>query len=108
MAENVVAEVRKLLQDLIAPDIKALTYRMDGLQKQLELSEKSIQAQLDAMNAQLIAFRSEQNAFRSEMSAFRAEMRSEFQAQRTLVQNEVLRETSPIRERLASLEASHA
>ena len=91
MAENIIAEIRKLLQDIVAPDLKALTIKVDGIQKQLELSEKSMSAQLDA--------------FRAEMAAFRAEMRSEFQAQRTLLQNEVLRETSPIRERIASLEA---
>ncbi len=71
--------------------MKALLVKMDGLQKQVELSQKSVEAQLDA--------------FRAEMAAFRAEMRSEFQGQRNLLQNEVLRETSPIRERLATLEA---
>ncbi len=94
MADNIIAEMRQLLQDMIAPDLKALTYKVDGLQKQMELSEKSMMAQLDA--------------FRAEMGAFRAEMRSEFQAQRNLLQNEVLRETSPIRERVASLEARRA
>jgi hypothetical protein len=64
----------------------------------MELSQKAIEAQLEA-------FRIEQSAFRSEMNAFRAEMRAEFQAQRNLLQNEVFRETSPIRERLATLEA---
>jgi hypothetical protein len=91
MAEKLIAEIRQLLQDIVAPDLKALTIKLDGVQKQLEFSERSMNAQLDA--------------FRAEMAAFRAEMRSEFQAQRNLLQNEVLRETSPIRERVASLEA---
>ena len=94
MADNVIAELRQLLQDVIAPDLKSLGAKMDGLQKQVELSEKSVNAQIEA--------------FRAELNAFRAEMRSEFQAQRTLLQNEVLRETSPIRERIASLEARRA
>jgi hypothetical protein len=94
MAENLIAEIRQLLQDIVAPDLKALTTKVDGVQKQLELSEKSMSAQLEA--------------FRAEMAAFRAEMRSEFQAQRNLLQNEVLRETTPIRERVASLEARRA
>lgn len=94
MAENVIAELRQVLQDVIAPDLKSLGVKMDGLQKQVELSEKSVNAQIEA--------------FRAELNAFRAEMRSEFQAQRTLLQNEVLRETSPIRERIASLESRRA
>ena len=73
MADNVIAEMRQLLQDIVAPDLKALTMKADGIQKQLELTEKSMTAQLDA-------FRKEQEAFRAEMGAFRAEMRSEFQA----------------------------
>jgi hypothetical protein len=91
MAETLIAEIRQLLQDIVAPDLKALAIKVDGIQKQLEFSERSMNAQLDA--------------FRAEMAAFRAEMRSEFQAQRNLLQNEVFRETSPIRERVASLEA---
>jgi hypothetical protein len=64
MAENLIAEIRQLLQDVIAPDLEALTIKLDGVQKQLEFSERSMNAQLDA--------------FRAEMAAFRAEMRSEF------------------------------
>ena len=94
MGDNIISELRQLLQDIVAPDLKAIAIKVDGVQKQLELSERSMSAQLDA--------------FRAEMAAFRAEMRSEFQAQRNLLQNEVLRETSPIRERIASLEARRA
>jgi len=94
MAENIIAELRQLLQDVVAPDLKSLGVKMDGLQKQMELSQKATEAQLEA--------------FRAELNAFRAEMRSEFQSQRTLLQNEVLRETSPIRERIASLESRRA
>ena len=108
MPDNIIAEMRQLLQDLIAPDLKALAYKVDGLQKQLELTEKSMVAQLEAFRAENVAFRAEIGAFRTEMGAFRAEMRSEFQAQRNPLQNEVLRETTPIRERIASLEAQRA
>jgi deoxyribodipyrimidine photolyase len=101
MGENILSELRHILQDVIAPDLKSLAIKMDGLQRQMELSQKATEAQLEA-------FRTEQTAFRSEMNAFRAEMRAEFQAQRNMLQNEVLRETSPIRERLASLEAHSA
>jgi len=108
MAENIVSELRQLLQDVIAPDLKSISMKVDGLQRQVELSQKATEAQLEAFRSELSAFRGEQAAFRSEMNAFRAEMRAEFQGQRNLLQNEVLRETSPIRERLASLEAQDA
>src|ERR1700691_5268677 len=101
MAENILSEIRQLLQDVIAPDLKALAVRVEGNQRHTELA-------LKAMEAQLEAFRAELAAFRTEMNAFRAEMRAEFQAQRNLLQNEVLRETAPIRERLATLEAHEA
>jgi serine phosphatase RsbU (regulator of sigma subunit) len=100
-AENIIAEIRHILQDILVPDFKALTVRVEGMQKQAELSEKSMGAQFDAMRAEMAAFR-------AELGAFRAEIRSEFQAQRSLLQNEVLRETGPIRERLATLEARGA
>ncbi len=94
MADNIIAELRQLLQDVIALDLKSLGVKMDGLQKQVELSEKSVNAQIEV--------------FRAELNAFRAEMRSEFQSRRFLLQNEVLRETSPIREGVASLESRRA
>ena len=105
MAENVIAEIRHILQDILVPDFKALTVRVDGGQKYTELSIKALEAKIEAGQAEIAAFRAEFSAFRAEMGAFRAEMRSEFQAQRNLLQNEVLRETGPIRERLATLEA---
>jgi hypothetical protein len=108
MAENVIAEVRRILQDIVAPDLKALVVRVDGGQKYTELSIKALEARIEAGQAEIAAFRAEFSAFRAEMGAFRAEMRSEFQAQRNLLQNEVLRETGPIRERLATLEARSA
>jgi hypothetical protein len=101
MAENILSEIRQLLQDVIAPDLKALAVRVEGNQRHTELA-------LKAMEVQLEAFRAELSAFRAEMNAFRAEMRAEFQAQRNLLQSEVLRETTPIRERLATLEAHEA
>jgi hypothetical protein len=101
MADNILSEIRQILQDVIAPDLKALAVRVEGNQRHTELA-------LKAMEAQLEAFRAEQAAFRIEMNAFRAEMRAEFQGQRNLLQSEVLRETTPIRERLATLEAHEA
>jgi hypothetical protein len=92
--EELLAAIRQVLQDIVAPDLKALMVKVDGVQRQVVLSEKSTSAQLEA--------------FRAEMGAFRAEMRSEFQSQRVLLENSVLRETAPIRERIASLESRRA
>lgn len=91
MAENIISKLRRRLQDVIAPDLKSLAIKIDGVQRQMELARKAAEAQLDV--------------FRIETTAFRAEMRARFQAQRNMLQNDVLRETSPIRERLATLEA---
>ena len=99
MAESIISELRQLLQDVIAPDLKSLAMKMDGIERRIELSQKATEAQLEAYRAEQGAFRSELTASRSEMNAFRVEMRAEFQGQRNLLQNEVLRETSPIRER---------
>jgi hypothetical protein len=108
MAENVVAEIRHILQDILVPDFKALSARVEGSQKYTELAIKAVEAKIEAVEARMVAGQAEIAAFRAEMASFRAEMRSEFQAQRNLLQNEVLRETGPIRERLATLEARSA
>ena len=39
MAENVIAEIRHILQNILVPDFKALTVKVDGIQRQIELSE---------------------------------------------------------------------
>jgi hypothetical protein len=108
MADNVLSEIRQILQDVIAPDLRALAVRVDGNQRHTELAFKAMEVQLEAFRAELSAFRSELSAFRTEMNAFRAEMRAEFQGQRNLLQSELLRETLPLRERLATLEAHEA
>jgi hypothetical protein len=45
MAENIIAEVRHILQDILVPDFKALAVKVDGIQKHAELSERSMLAQ---------------------------------------------------------------
>ena len=75
--------LRQVIQDLVAPDLKAILARQDSLQKQVEV-------QHDAMAKTI--------------EAFRAEMRSEFAALRANNQLEVLRQVSPLSERLAVVE----
>jgi hypothetical protein len=78
MAENIVSELRQFLQDVIAPDLKSISMKVDGLQLQMEISQKATEAQLESFRSELSAFRGEQAAFCGEMNAFRAEMRAEF------------------------------
>jgi hypothetical protein len=86
---DVVTELRQVIQDLVAPDLKAMLSRQESLQKQQETLQKQIEVQHDAVVKTI--------------EAFRAEMRSEF-ALRANNQLEVLRQVSPLSERLAIVE----
>jgi len=75
--------MRQVIQDLVAPDLKAIMSRQDTLQKQMEVQHDAVVKTIEA---------------------FRAEMRSEFAAVRANNQLEVLRQVSPLSERLAVVE----
>jgi hypothetical protein len=81
---DVITGMRQVIQDLVAPDMKANASKLDALQKQTDI-------QFDAMMKTL--------------EAFRAEMRSEFAALRASNQVEVFRQVTPISERVAVVEA---
>lgn len=81
---DVITGMRQVIQDLVAPDLKALSAKVEGLQKQGEI-------QYDAMMRTI--------------DAFRAEMRSEFASLRANNQIEVSRQVTPISERVAAVEA---
>ena len=81
---DVITGLRQVIQDLVAPDLKAHTAKLDALQKQGEV-------QYDAMMKTL--------------DAFRAEMRSEFASLRANNQVEVFRQVTPISGRVAIVEA---
>ena len=76
--------LRQVIQDLVAPDLKAIAAKVDSLQKQSEIQHDAVMKTMDA---------------------FRAEMRSEFAALRANNQVEVFRQVAPISERLAVVEA---
>jgi hypothetical protein len=80
---DVITGLRQVIQDLVAPDLKAIMSRQDSLQKQMEVQH---------------------DATVKTIEAFRAEMRSEFAALRANNQLEVLRQVSPLSERLAVVE----
>ncbi len=81
---DVITGLRQVIQDLVAPDLKALASKADSLQKQSEIQHDAVMKTMDA---------------------FRAEMRSEFAALRANNQVEVFRQVSPISERIAVVEA---
>lgn len=81
---DVITGLRQVIQDLIAPDLKALSAKVDSLQQQSTIQHDAVMKTIDA---------------------FRAEMRSEFAALRANNQVEVFRQVSPISERIAVVEA---
>jgi len=87
----IVASLRQVIQDLVAPDLKSHTAKLEALQRQMETLQRSVEIQHDAMM--------------KTMDAFRAEMRSEFAALRANNQVEVLRPLAPVSERVAVVES---
>jgi hypothetical protein len=81
---DVSSGLRQVIQDLVAPDLKANAAKLDMLQKQVEIQHDAMMKTIDA---------------------FRAEMRSEFAALRANNQMEVFRQMSPMSERIALVEA---
>jgi len=72
-----------VIQDLVAPDLKAIQAKQDAMSKQIEVQHDALMKTVDA---------------------FRAEMRSEFAALRASNQLEVFRQVSPLSERLTLVE----
>ena len=81
---DVITGFRQVIQDLVAPDLKAHTAKLEALQKQSEVQHDAVMTTLDA---------------------FRAEMRAEFASLRANNQVEVFRQVTPMNERLAVVEA---
>ena len=87
---DVITSLRQVIQDLIAPDLKALQAKLDSQAKQIEMIHQQSTIQHDATMKVL--------------DAFRAEMRSEFAALKATNQVEVMRQVSPLSERIAVVE----
>lgn len=75
---DVIIDVRQVIQDLVSSDLKALSAKVDSLQRQSEIQHDAVMKTMDA---------------------FGAEMRSEFAALRASNQVEVFRQMAPISER---------
>jgi hypothetical protein len=74
---------RQAIQDLIAPDLKAIQVKLEAVGKQIEVQH---------------------DALLKTVEAFRAEMRSEFASLRANNQLEVQRQVSPLSERISLVE----
>ena len=92
---DVITGLRQVIQDLVAPDLKALAAGQAALKDQMALQFKAVQEQADIQNKVIMAT----------LEAFRAELRSEFAALRATNQLEVLRQTGPLSERVSVVEA---
>jgi hypothetical protein len=77
----IITGLRQVIQDMVAPDLKVHTVKLDALQKQTEIRYDAMMRTLDA------------------------EMRSEFASLRANNQIEVFRQVSPISERMAIVAA---
>ena len=75
--------LRQVIQDLVAPDLKAIQAKQDAMSKQIEIQHDALMKTVDA---------------------FRAEMRSEFAALRANSQLDVYRQVAPLSERLTVVE----
>lgn len=125
---DVITGLRQVIQDLVAPDLKAVNAKADSLQKQFdsrfdamqrqvdvkfEAQQKQFDSRFDAMQRQADAkFEAQQkqmdlqfDVLMKTIEAFRAELRSEFQMLRANNQIEVARQLAPLSERVAVLEA---
>lgn len=82
---DIITGSRQAIQDLIAPDLKAIQTRQDATSRQMEVQH---------------------DALIKTVEVFRAEMRAEFAALRANTQLDVLRQVSPLSERISVVEES--
>jgi hypothetical protein len=80
---DLIGGLRQVIQDLVAPDLKAIQAKQDMTGKLIEVQHDALMKTVDA---------------------FRAEMRSEFAALRATNQVEVYRQVSPLSERISVVE----
>jgi len=80
---GLVGGLRPAIQDLFAPDLKAIQAKQDAMDKRLELQFDSMRRQIEVQH----------NAIMTNMDAFRAGMRSEFVSLRATNQHEIYAES---------------
>ena len=105
MSENVLLTLQKLVQDVLAPDVRETKVRLESLSKQtdthFDAMQKQIDFRFDAMEKQISSLSKENDAqFKALLSAI-----AELKAQSELA---TMSAVADIRERVAVLESKHA
>jgi hypothetical protein len=91
---DLIGGLRQVIQDLVAPDLKAIQAKQDSIEKRIELQYDSSRRQMEV----------EHNAVMANMDAFRAEGRLEFEERRATSGFEASRHTAPLSERIGAVE----
>jgi hypothetical protein len=104
---DVTTSVRQLIQDLVAPDLKAANTKLEGLKELVEANHKHSIERTDLL-LKLAQERTDAqyNALTTQLEAFRAEMRSEFASLRAQSTLQVREPVGPLEGRLQVLEAA--
>jgi hypothetical protein len=111
---DVITSVRQLIQDLVAPDLKAANAKLEGLKELIEANLKLTEANHKHATERtdlLLKLAQERtdaqhNALTTQLEAFRAEMRSEFASLRAQSTLQVRESVGPLEGRLQVLEAT--
>lgn len=98
MADNVLETVQKLIQDVIAPDVRELKVRLDSLDRRVDSLDKRIDSLEKHMDDRFKAMEQmNANNFERVLAAINVG--------KSLGEIAALREMMPLRERIAVLEA---
>jgi len=50
---SVIEDVRKVFQDLVAPELKSLSVKLDGLEREMKVRDEMTQTKLEALSAKI-------------------------------------------------------
>ncbi len=109
MSENAAQTVQKVIQDVLAPDVRELKVLVAGLQKQMDQRFQEVDRRFEQMDRRFEQMDQQMN-FRFQHLEERLRLQDEkrdaqFQAILTHTELIVLRAVSPLSKRLAALEA---
>jgi len=123
MSDNVVQTGQKILQDVIAPDVRETKVRLTELEKRMDERFRNVDARMDSleknMDARFAVVNREFESLRKEMAAGFAALRDQMEANTRLIvsiigegkaqmQLAALNEVLTVRERVAVLESQAA
>lgn len=50
---SVIEDVRKVVQDLVAPELKSLSVKLDGLEREMKVRDEMTQTKLEALSTKI-------------------------------------------------------